>query len=108
MTYSSNHLICIKNKIKSPVSILKKIPFNLFAEEEKLGETIGEEWEHEEFDAEELQEESILTEYDQDDFISGAINSGPYSSIPVDLFEFEYPFVINYFCYKNMRYERTR
>lgn len=65
-----------------------------FAEEEKLGETIGEEWEHEEFD-EELQEESILTVYDTDDFVSGAINSGPYSTIPVDLLEFEYPLLVN-------------
>ncbi|XP_026315646.1 cilia- and flagella-associated protein 44 isoform X2 [Hyposmocoma kahamanoa] len=71
-------------------------------EEEKLGETIGEEWEHEEFEDEELQEESILTVYDTDDFVSGAINSGPYSTIPVDLLEFEHSYGYNCMKYFNL------
>lgn len=36
-------------------------------------------------------EESVLTEYDPDDFLSGAINSLD-STIPLDFLEFEYPF----------------
>lgn len=38
-----------------------------------------------------MEEESQLTEYDPDDFVSGAVNSLD-STIPLNLFEFEYPF----------------
>uniref|UniRef100_A0A2A4JET3 Cilia- and flagella-associated protein 44 n=1 Tax=Heliothis virescens TaxID=7102 RepID=A0A2A4JET3_HELVI len=44
-----------------------------------------------------VEEESILTEYDPDDFISGAVTS-PHSSIPIDLFDFEYSYGYN--CHK--------
>lgn len=40
---------------------------------------------------EEVEIESILTEYDPEDFVSGAVNSLD-STIPLDLFEFQYPF----------------
>lgn len=46
---------------------------------------------------EEVEEESILTEYDPDDFYSGAVTSLD-STLPTDLFEFEYPFI--YFLLK--------
>ncbi|XP_063361265.1 cilia- and flagella-associated protein 44 [Cydia amplana] len=46
---------------------------------------------------EHVEEESILTEYDQDDFFSGAVNS-PDSTIPLDLFEFEHSY--GYDCHK--------
>lgn len=61
-------------------------------EEEEIEETVAEEplGEH-------VEEESILSEYDPDDFVSGAVTS-PYSTIPFDLFEFEYPFCNNYRC----------
>lgn len=37
-----------------------------------------------------VEEESILTEYDPDDFISGAVTTLD-ATLPDDLFEFEYP-----------------
>lgn len=40
---------------------------------------------------ESVEAESVLTEYDPDDFLSGAVNTLD-STIPLDLFEFEYPF----------------
>lgn len=42
---------------------------------------------------EEVEEESTLTEYDPDEFISGAINTLD-SSLHINLFEFEYPYKI--------------
>lgn len=39
---------------------------------------------------EHVEEESILTEYDPDEFFSGAVNTLD-STLPLDLFEFEYP-----------------
>lgn len=51
----------------------------------------------EEVEQESVEEESILTEYDPDDFLSGAVNSFD-STIPLDLFEFKYPFFNNLLC----------
>lgn len=42
---------------------------------------------------EEVEAESVLTEYDADDFVSEAVTS-PESTIPIDMFDFEYPFLI--------------
>ncbi|XP_075974116.1 cilia- and flagella-associated protein 44 [Anticarsia gemmatalis] len=65
-------------------------------EDEYFGE--GEEEEEYEEEAEEhVEEESILTEYDPDDFVSGAVTSFE-STIPFDLFEFEYSY--GYDCHK--------
>ncbi|KAJ8721473.1 hypothetical protein PYW07_002248 [Mythimna separata] len=58
------------------------------------GEGKGEEALHdEEVEDEDVEEESVLSEYDPDDFISGAVTS-PESTIPSDMFDFEYPFHI--------------
>jgi hypothetical protein len=46
----------------------------------------------EEVEEEHVEDESILTEYDPDDFVSGAINTLD-STLPLNLFEFEYPFI---------------
>ncbi|KAJ8730764.1 hypothetical protein PYW08_002177 [Mythimna loreyi] len=51
----------------------------------------------EEVEDEHAEEESILTEYDPDDFISGAVTS-PESTIPSDMFDFEYSYGYN--CHK--------
>ena len=56
--------------------------------------TVGEEFfelEPEEEEEEEVDAESVLTEYDPDDFVSGAVTS-PETTIPVNMFDFEYPF----------------
>lgn len=53
-----------------------------------------EEWEEEqveEIEEEHVEEESILTEYDDTEFVSGAVTSLD-STLPIDLFEFEYPY----------------
>ncbi|XP_049868169.1 cilia- and flagella-associated protein 44 [Pectinophora gossypiella] len=64
------------------------------------GEEFGK-YEHLDLEAEQVQEESVLTEYDPDDFVSGAVNS-PYSTIPVDLFDFEYSYGYDCFKYFNL------
>ncbi|XP_053613001.1 cilia- and flagella-associated protein 44 [Plodia interpunctella] len=77
-------------------------------EPEVLGEGEGEETaapeppppEPEEVE-EEVEEESILTEYDPDDFLSGAVNTLD-SSIPLDLFDFEYSYGYNCHKYFNL------
>lgn len=56
-------------------------------EEEGLPEAVPEEVEEES-----LEEESVLTEYDPDEFYSSAVVSLD-STIPVNLFEFKYPFI---------------
>ncbi|PZC76403.1 hypothetical protein B5X24_HaOG204702 [Helicoverpa armigera] len=61
------------------------------------GEEGHEEEHHEELEDELVEEESILSEYDPDDFISGAVTS-PHSSLPIDLFDFEYSYGYN--CHK--------
>ncbi|RVE42054.1 hypothetical protein evm_013296 [Chilo suppressalis] len=66
------------------------------AEEEVAPEPIPEEAEEEQGE-----EESILTEYDSDDFVSGAVNSLD-STIPLDLFEFEYSYGYNCHKYFNL------
>ncbi|XP_030032146.1 cilia- and flagella-associated protein 44 isoform X2 [Manduca sexta] len=49
----------------------------------------------------EVEEESILTEYDPDDFVSGAVNTLD-STIPIDLFDFEYSYGYNCHKYFNL------
>lgn len=60
----------------------KTLLFILDEEEQELEELLQEE--------EHVEEESILTEYDPDEFFSGAVNTLD-STLPLDLFEFEYP-----------------
>ncbi|CAH2265748.1 jg7937 [Pararge aegeria aegeria] len=73
------------------------------ADEEVPGEENGEEEQvaeeaaPEEAEEESVEDESQLTEYDPDDFVSGAVNSLD-STIPLDLFEFEYSY--GYDCKK--------
>ncbi|KAI5642688.1 cilia- and flagella-associated protein 44 [Phthorimaea operculella] len=55
------------------------------------------EYQHLELDAEHLEEESILTEYDADDFVSSAVVA-PHSTFPIDLFDFEHSY--GYDCCK--------
>ncbi|CAB3223441.1 unnamed protein product [Arctia plantaginis] len=50
---------------------------------------------------EEVEEESILTEYDPDDFYSGAVISLD-STLPIDLFEFEHSYGYNCHKYFNL------
>ncbi|XP_045768159.1 cilia- and flagella-associated protein 44 isoform X2 [Maniola jurtina] len=77
------------------------------ADEEVPGEGGEEEQVPEEADAEEaaeqesVEEESQLTEYDPDDFVSGAVNSLD-STIPLDLFEFEFSYGYNCNKYFNL------
>ncbi|KAM3964257.1 cilia- and flagella-associated protein 44 [Aphomia sociella] len=55
----------------------------------------------EDVEEEQVEEESILTEYDPDDFISGAVNTLD-STIPLDLLEFEYSYGYNCLKYFNL------
>ncbi|XP_059046371.1 cilia- and flagella-associated protein 44 isoform X2 [Achroia grisella] len=55
----------------------------------------------EEVEEEQLEEESLLTEYDPDDFLSGAVNTLD-STIPLNLFEFEYSYGYNCHKYFNL------
>ncbi|XP_013136912.1 PREDICTED: cilia- and flagella-associated protein 44 [Papilio polytes] len=69
--------------------------------EEQLGEGEIEHHEEEVVEEEQEPEESVLTEYDPDDFLSGAINSLD-STIPLDFLEFEYSFGYNCLKYFNL------
>ncbi|CAH0714428.1 unnamed protein product, partial [Brenthis ino] len=73
--------------------------------DEEVGEENVEEIHIEEPIPEEVEEEaeveSILTEYDPDDFLSGAVNSSD-STIPHNLFEFEYSYGYNCQKYFNL------
>ncbi|XP_052739568.1 cilia- and flagella-associated protein 44 [Bicyclus anynana] len=76
------------------------------ADEEIVGEEIDEEEQIAEEEAADVEEESVedesqLTEYDPDDFVSGAVNSLD-STIPLDLFEFEYSYGYNCKKYFNL------
>ncbi|CAG9578714.1 unnamed protein product [Danaus chrysippus] len=67
--------------------------------DEELGEHVGEEGlfgetAPEVVEEESIEAESVLTEYDPDDFLSGAVNTLD-STIPLDLFEFEYSYGYN-------------
>ncbi|CAH0702408.1 unnamed protein product [Spodoptera exigua] len=59
--------------------------------ETQQGEEYQEADEEGEYEGEAEEEESILTLYDPDDYISGAVTS-PQTTIPADIFQFEYPF----------------
>ncbi|KAL0880918.1 hypothetical protein ABMA27_002088 [Loxostege sticticalis] len=65
------------------------------------GEEEEEEAAPEEVEEEHVEEESILTEYDPDEFLSGAVNTLD-STIPLDLFEFEHSFGYNCHKYFNL------
>ncbi|XP_072939178.1 cilia- and flagella-associated protein 44 [Epargyreus clarus] len=70
-------------------------------EEGEEEEAAPEEHAPEEVEEEQVEEESILTEYDPDDFLSGAVNTLD-STIPLDLFEFEYSYGYNCHKYFNL------
>lgn len=66
--------------------------FILVLEGELQEEEYQEPDDYEEYEGEEEDAVSILTVYDPDDYISGAVIS-PQSTIPPNIFEFEYPFL---------------